>query len=264
MKKMDVMKYGKAKGTFLVQKYLPNISPFVSIDLIKDAFEWKKCKDNYDEFSRIRPDALIGEVAPRLEGSDGMLSSVPKMIEEMKKQNPNSALLITRTKTKQIPRYLDDGGFVILFDLDNSVVVEFVGKGFDGRELTHGKVVHESYKIPWNSILYLKDKDSLIKDRNIIKHFVDEKNYNDSREDRIEFLIRRCNYDKDLLEREIPKRYIPIDDSIIRQVIDDVILVLYLAKKDLLLDNLKYFCVQGNIIDMKLEPWELSTLDRLV
>ncbi len=126
--KLDIMKYGKARGTFLAQKYLPNISPFVKIDLI----------------------------------------------------------------------------------------------------------------------------------------LIDEKKYNNSREERIDFLIRRCNYDRKLLEREIPKKYVPINDYIIRKVIDDIILVLYLAKKDLLLDNLRYFCVQGNIIDMKLEPWELSTLDRLV
>lgn len=30
----DLMKYGKAKGIVLLQKYLPQISPFKSIDII--------------------------------------------------------------------------------------------------------------------------------------------------------------------------------------------------------------------------------------
>lgn len=66
------------------------------------------------------------------------------------------------------------------------------------------------------------------------------------------------------MEDNIPKDYIPIDDYIIRQVIDDVIMELYSKKKELVSSNLSYFCIQGNIINRRLEPWELSTIDRLV
>ena len=160
-----------------------------------------------------------------------MLKSVPQMIEEMKRQNPNSALLITKTKNKQIPRYEDDGGFAVLFDKDKNVIIELVGKGFDGRELTHGKTVHESYTIPWGKILYIKDKSNLVKD------------------------------DKKVLEKKIPKTYKPVENEIIKQIIEDIIFELYIKKEELSKDGLNYFLVQGNIINGKVEPWELSTID---
>ena len=36
----DLMKYGKAKGIVLLQKYLPQISPFKSVDIVFTC-EWR-------------------------------------------------------------------------------------------------------------------------------------------------------------------------------------------------------------------------------
>ena len=263
-KKLDLMLYGKARGTFLVQKYLPNINPFISIDLISDIETWENVKFNFDDYSKIRPDSLIGDKSVRLEGSDGMLSSVPDMINEMKYKNPNSVLLITKTKNKQIPRFEDDGGFSVLFDIYKNIIIEFVGKGFDGRELTHGKTVHESYVIPWNKLLNIKNKYELENDDDIKKYTIKEKDYLISRNERIKFLMERCKYDKNILDRKIPDKYIPMNDSIVKQIMNDIVIVLYLKKRKLLNDGLNYFCVQGNIINGKLEPWEIFTIDRLI
>lgn len=262
--KLDPMMYGRAKGTILVQKYLSNINPFIRVDLIYDIATWDKLKDNYDACSRIRPDSLIGDKPVRLEGSDGMLSSVPNMINEMKSINPNSVLLITKTKNEQIPRYEDDGGFTILFDIYKNIIIEFVGKGFDGRELTHGKSVHESYIIPWSEILNINDKNDLNSNKNIKKYITNQKDYLISRKERIDFLIKRCKYDKNVLNKKIPKKYVQINQNIVKQVLEDVVKVLYLQRRKLLDENLNNFCVQGNIINGKLEPWELFTIDRII
>lgn len=261
---LNLLDYGKARGSVYLKKYLPNLTPFTDIYLVQDIEEWMQIKDTFDEHSFIRPDTLIGDKMVRLEGSDGMLSSVPKMIEEMKEQNPSSALLIVKTKGIQIPRYMDNGGFVVLFDIPHKVIIEFVGEGFDGRELTHGKAIHESYDIPWNKVLYIKNKNDLHKYSEIKRFIVNKDEYLKSREERISFLMKRCNYSKSLLEKEIPSSYIPICEDIIKQVLDDVILELYIKQKQLLEDNLNYFCIQGNIINKKLEPWELFTIDRLI
>lgn len=250
-----------AKGTILIQKYLPKINPFISVELIENIEKWEINKDKYNDYSHIRPDSPIGDKAVRLEGSDGMLKSVPQMIEEMKRQNPNSALLITKTKNKQIPRYEDDGGFAVLFDKDKNVIIELVGKGFDGRELTHGKTVHESYTIPWGKILYIKDKSNLVKDKDIIRHTINQKDYDYDKKERIDFLVKHCNYDKKVLEKKIPKTYKPVENEIIKQIIEDIIFELYIKKEELSKDGLNYFWVQGNIINGKVEPWELSTID---
>lgn len=263
-KKINLLDYGKARGAVYLKKYLPNLTPFTDISLVNNLKEWQQIKDSFNEHSFIRPDTLIGDKMVRLEGSDGMLSSVPKMIEEMKEQNPNSALLIVKTKNTQIPRYMDNGGFVVLFEIPNKIIIEFVGQGFDGRELTHGKAVHESFDIPWNKVLYIKNKNDLRKYSEIKKFIVNQEEYEKSREERINFLMKRCNYSRNILEENIPTKYLPVNEDIIKQVLDNIILELYIKQKQLLEDNLNYFCIQGNIINNKLEPWELFTIDRLI
>ncbi len=65
---------------------------------------------------------------------------------------------------------------------------------------------------------------------------------------------------KNYLETQITS----INDDIVKQVLDDIIFELYSKQQQLLADNLNYFCIQGNIINYKLEPWELLTIDRLL
>lgn len=261
---LNPMKFGRAKGTALLQKYLPKISPFTDIRLVEDIEQWEKIKDNYDEQTFFRPDSLIGDKIVRLDGSDGMLHSVPQMIEEMKQQNPRSALLLMKTKGKQIPRYEDDGGFNVLFTLGQNVVIEFVGKGFDGRELTHGKAVHERYQIPWERILFFEDKEDLIRERECGKYYVNQKDYEAHREERIHFLMKRCHYSREMLEENIPCNFVPMSDEILQQVLDDIILELYGQVNRLVSDGLTTFAVQGNIINGKLEPWEIFRAERLI
>lgn len=201
---LNLMNYGKARGALYLKKYLPNLTPFTDIFLIGDIDSWIKNKSNFNEHSFIRPDTPIGDKMVRLDGSDGMLTSVPKMIKEMKEQNPQSALLIVKTKGVQIPRYMDNGGFVVLFDIPNRIIIEFVGQGFDGRELTHGKSVHESFIIPWNKILFIKNRHDLTKYYEINYFGVNKQDYEQSREERITFLMKRCNYSRELLEEKIP------------------------------------------------------------
>lgn len=261
---LNLTNYGKARGSVYLQKYLPDLTPFTDIFLVNDINEWLKVKDNFDEHSFIRPDTPIGDKIVRLDGSNGMLESVPNMIMEMKEQNPKSALLIVKTKGIQIPRYEDNGGFVVLFDIPNQIVIEFVGQGFDGRELTHGKAVHESFIIPWNKVLFIKNRSDLKKYHEVTSYKVNKEDYEKSREERINFLMRRCNYPRELLDNSIPRFFTSIDDDIIKQVLDDIIFNLYIKERELLKDNLNYFCIQGNIINHKLEPWELFTVDRML
>lgn len=46
----DLMQYGKAKGIVLLQKYLPKLSPFQSIDMVSNLDEWNAIKDKFGDF----------------------------------------------------------------------------------------------------------------------------------------------------------------------------------------------------------------------
>ena len=65
---------------------------------------------------------------------------------------------------------------------------------------------------------------------------------------------------KNTLFKNIPKDFNGISNNIFMQVFNNIVIELYYKKTILLNDKLNYFEIQGNIIDSKIEPWELSDL----
>lgn len=156
------MKYGKAKGIVLVQKYLPRINPFKRIDIISTTEEWNAVKDKYGRFVASRVDMPIGEAKKNVvKGTSGLPESIPSLIEKVNEQSSKGVVLVMETKKQAIPRYEYDGGFNISFNTGENVIIEIVGKGFDGHELTQGLAVHERYQIPWDEVLFMRDRKDL-------------------------------------------------------------------------------------------------------
>ena len=156
------MKYGKAKGIVLVQKYLPRINPFKRIDIISTTEEWNAVKDKYGKFVASRVDMPIGEAKKNVvKGTSGLPESIPSLIEKVNEQSSKGVVLVMETKKQEIPRYEYDGGFNISFNTGENVIIEIVGKGFDGHELTQGLAVHERHQIPWDEVLFMRDRISL-------------------------------------------------------------------------------------------------------
>ena len=111
------MKYGKAKGIVLVQKYLPQINPFKRIDIISTMDEWNDVKDKYGEFVASRVDMPIGEAKKNVvKGTSGLPKSIPGLIEKVNEQSSNGVVLVMETKKQAVPRYEYDGGFNISFN----------------------------------------------------------------------------------------------------------------------------------------------------
>jgi len=88
-----------------------------------------------------------------------------------------------KPKEQAIPRYEDDGGFNILFNMNDSVIIELVGKGFDGHELTRNGM-HERYQIPWSEVLFIRDKSDLIKNNMVQTYIIEQEDYKKTRESR--------------------------------------------------------------------------------
>ena len=260
MTKHDInyMNYRKTRGIYYLKKYLPNLFSFVDYKLIYDIDELLNLDFNDNLY--FRPDYLIKEKMLSLEKNDATSMNVFDLFKKIKKLNNSNALLVIQSKNAKIPRYMNDGGFVVSMDIDKNVILEFVGKGFDGRELTHGKTVHESYVIPWNEILFIDDKKDILKNKNIIKYKIKENEYKISRNDRINFLSNMYGISKNTLFKNIPKDFNGISNNIFMQVFNNIVIELYYKKTILLNDKLNYFEIQGNIIDSKIEPWELSDL----
>ena len=64
------------------------------------------------------------------------------------------------------------------------------------------------------------------------------------------------------LEENVPKQYQLVDNNIIKSILDDVILEL-MKKQDMLRqDGLRRFGIQGNLIEGRVEPWEIFRAER--
>lgn len=257
------MEYGKAKGIVLVQKYLPQINPFKRIDIISTMDEWNDVKDKYGEFVASRVDMPIAEAKKNVvKGTSGLPKSIPGLIEKVNEQSSNGVVLVMETKKQAVPRYEYDGGFNISFNTGENIIIEIVGKSFDGHELTQGLAVHERYQIPWDAVLFMRDRRDLLKSRAVAKFCVTPKNYAKQRKERVKFLRDVCHYDIDKIEENVPKQYQLVDNNIIKSILDDVILEL-MKKQDMLRqDGLRRFGIQGNLIEGRVEPWEIFRAER--
>lgn len=260
----NLMTYGKAKGIVLLQKYLPKLNPFTGIRIIKDINEWEQIKDTCPERITQRTDTKIGDPRNvRISGTSGKKEDVPECLRQIKMQNPDGVLLLLSMKEETIPRYKNDGGFNVAFNVGENVIIELVGKGFDGAELTRGKAVHERYVIPWDSILFMKDRYDLQKSRDVSTYLVEDSKYQKSREERVGWL-KSIESNTDEIEASVPTKYKRFDNDFIKSMLDDVVLPIYERQKELKGDGLNIFNIQGNIVDGRIVPWEIFRPERLI
>lgn len=259
----DLMKYGKAKGIIFVKKYLPSLNEFEGIQVIKSLEDWERIKNNLPERITTRTDTIIGDTRlVRIDRTSGKIDEIPEIIEQIKSQNPDGVLLLLKTKSPTIPRYENDGGFNIGINMNESVILEIVGKGFDAREITREKAVHERYVIPWNDVLFVRNKSDLMKNRDVQKYFVSKEQYERTRQERIKFLSEK--EDRQQLECAIPTTYKMADEELIKDLLDKVVFELYSKQSELARDGLRNFNVQGNIVNGRIVPWEIFRPERLI
>lgn len=262
--KRKMMTYGKTKGIVLLEKYLPDLTPIKDVKIISDIQEWDKIKDECPDRITCRTDTKIGDQKNvRIEGASGKKEEVPNILKQIKQQNPDGVLLLMQMKDSPIKRYENDGGFNILFNVNESVIIELVGEGFDARELTREKAVHERYSIPWNDVLFMRNKHDLIKSRNVGKYVVNDEEYKRTRKERIEFL-NSIESDAKAIEKAVPQEYQQSSDELIQSILDEVVFSLYKRKRELYEDGLKHCNIQGNIVDGKIVPWEIFRPERLI
>lgn len=261
----EFMLYGKSKGAFLIQKYLPNLNIFKNLTIIHSINEWNDVKDKFGDFIAYRIDYPIGSNhSNSIPGASGFANSIPEALAKTKKQTLDGVILLMSTKEPAIPRYENDGGFNVLFNSGSEIIIEIVGKGFDAHEITQGLAVHERYQIPWNEVLFMRNRLDLLKNRFVTKTLVTPQNYTRQRANRIKFLEKDCHYDFNKFEKSIPEHYSLVSDKIISSILNDVIFELIKKQSQLRGDRLNNFGVQGNLVHGCVQPWEIFRTERLL
>lgn len=271
----DYKKYGKVRGTLLSMDLLPEVTPIRKFVVIDSIEKWKAIEDDWQGFSLQRVDGPLDAEKPTSAkyGTSGRPEDIPRLLEMAKKDCPEYVLLLMKTKKESVYRYDNDGGFNVLFDFNrrNEVVIELVGRGFDGHELTSGVAVHEQYVIPWGELWSLEEitepsrriermAELLSGGHNT--YTVSPEEYTKQREERFRYLAAKCGYDPKIVESKLPTAYQLLDRKLVYDLIEKVVLELYRKSIRLFREGLLFFGVQGNFADGEVQPWEIFIPNR--
>ena len=258
----NLMDYSKARGIILLDKYLPDISPFKDICIVESLEKWEDIKHGYGEFAIQRVDLPIGSAKHNaVSGASGLTKDVPELIKCVKSLSEDGIVLVMNTKSPCCFRYQNDGGFNVLFSVGNRIIIELVGKGFDGHELTQGIACHERYTLEWNEAYFRKDRNDLIRGKDQT-YLVGKEEYVVQRKERIEFLVNDCHYDKRIVEENVPLEYREFKNELVGELLDKIILKMLENKSSFNKNGLWNFCVQGNFVNGTVQPWEFFIPER--
>lgn len=223
----EIFKYGKARGYLTAKRYKMPVYPhFYIIENEKEIEQLLSKFENQDGFY-MRSDTEIGNIPIGVKGKNGDRDTIYDYMREIKEKSE-------KLKTKGVSIiYWNDGKFCNTYDVDGNfyldyrtkkdLIIDYVGKGWDGAHLSHGTACHETYVIPWEDILFLTDSNRKKYRRNIISEY----GYNDLREARIMELEKNYNIPTEKGKRLIPEKYSGINNEHFRQVIDQVIIPMY-------------------------------------
>lgn len=258
----DPMNYGKAKGIMLLGKYLPQVTPFTQLDIVGTLAEYEEVKDKYGDFAVHRVDMPIGKsLKNAVAGTSGFANEIPALIEKVNQQDPEGVVLLLSTKRPMPPRYLYTGGFNASFTIGGELIIEFVGQGFDGHELTQGWAVHERYIVAWRDLPFVVDRPDLM--QYAIERFrVSSDAYAKQRAERISFLVDDCHYDAATVMAHVPEQYDFLRCAPINRFLRYVVFELFRQQEKLARDGLYEFGVQGNFVGGHPEPWEIFQPER--
>lgn len=215
-------------------------------------------KEYLDSFDSFRIDSLKGKKL--IEGIESIglnNNDFKSLFETIKRKNESGVILFFDLAGDPVERYKRKAGISIKVSLYDSICIEAVGKGFDGREISKGICVHERYLIPWFELPSLTidnfDKYNIF--------VISNKDYIKTRNDRINYLLSLGLRQEEFI-KYIPSTYLKIDRNIWKNLIKDIILNIY-KKSDLLLDaGYKDFAIGGNTIEDEPYLWQIYNKDR--
>ena len=252
--------YKKCKGIALVDKYLPKLSPLNKMYVINSLEDWEKVEHEFPvQMMTARCDCPKGVNGKLPNGQTFNRDRVRGYIEEVKSAVSDAVIILEDMKSGSNERIHTQGGVNLDIQIGDHVYIDYVGPGFDCRELCTGKAAHETWNIPWNEVPFLKDSE-------ITKYKTSEisqEEYVETAKERILFLIKAFPDRKEEILQTMPKRYNGISRQIFRDVREQVIFPLWLQHEQLLRDGLGSFGVEVNVVeDGTLVPMEIEVPDR--
>lgn len=226
----EISKYGKAKGFLLAKRYkLPTFSNFF---IVESENEIQALLDTYKEQNNfcMRSDAKVGHAPIGVGGQNGNRETIFEYIRKVRQKSneldSSGVAIIYWNEGDFCPTYKIEGSFYLDYRTQKELIIDYVGKGWDGSYLSHGSACHETYSIPWDDILFLDDNNR----RQYRKKVVGQSEYEDLRASRINDLVKKGVH-REIVESSIPDKYNEINNEYFRQIINQVIIPMYDSKE---------------------------------
>lgn len=223
----EISKYGKAKGFLIAKRY--NLPTYSNFYIVEDEADIEALLENFkgqNDFY-MRSDTAIGNIPIGIEGKNGnretILEYMKQIKEKSKELGTKGVAIIYWNGEKFCPTYNTDGCFYLDYRTSKELIIDYVGKGWDGSALSHGSACHETYTIPWEDILFFDENNR----NRYRKQIISEHAYSELRETRIKELNEKYGLPMEKCEQAIPRKYNGIKNEYFRQVINQVILPMY-------------------------------------
>lgn len=210
--------YGKLQGWILCKKM--KIQTFHYMFLMTDYIDPLRIQYfEKDEVLLCRADAPISQGNKLISGRNLKVDQLNAYLSEIKKCCSDGIVLVCQNPANQIygrgiKRCETDGGVMIVFEENQYIYIEYVGRGFDVGDISKGRTVHSSLRIPWE--LRLENPSFLYKfitfQDSMMSYFISEEDYKTSRSERIYNLVNDLKEDDvNFIESQIPHHSSKLD-----------------------------------------------------
>lgn len=257
-------RYGKYDGMLLAMEIFPELCPWRDVVVVEDKGKWEEIQRECGDFATIRVDVPIGQRKLLKDvNTRGFIDDIGPILKTIKGKCRDAVVLVAKTETPPMERYLDDGGFNIgIFD-DGSIkqiVIEVVGKGFDGHEVTRGISAHERWVIPYDQKHVYDLKCGVMSDAEYSG--ILPRDYSCDRKRRIKFLTEDLSNTTGITEAAvsdaIPEGYVSMEGSLmLTKLLRAVGSWLHGGMEGLELSSKVSVAIQGNFINGSPEIWGL-------
>ena len=221
-----MLEYGKTKGFLAARLFkLPTFSHFFVVQSLEDVNQLLEQYPNQQQFC-MRSDTIIGDNPIGVGGQNGDRKTIFDYYDKISKENINKnsrGVAIIYWNDEFCQTHEINGVYYLGFKPGECLLIDYLGKGWDGSYLSHGSAVHECYTIPWNQIWEFKPtKRELYRD-----YLVSAEEYTRQRNIRIKDLIQK-GIKPEIAKSAIPIEYRGISNSTLEQINDNIILRMYL------------------------------------
>lgn len=247
-----MMCYHRARDMINLMRYFPDLSPIKNLTIVTSIDDYLKNYDFCKDFPGERNDTLISKPPMRSVEGAGINPDIVSIFKDVKELDSDGVMVLFDLCHEPSERYDRYAGISVLVSVGNGIVIDAVGKGFDGREVSKGIASHERYFIPWINIRSCNISNF----KDYRTYIISDHDYKKSRNDRIEFLCSLGLPIEDVL-KNVPLEYSEIPDFIWLDVLKNLIKRLDKMDYELLSCKLSDFVINGHTEGKRFLPWQM-------